>query len=42
MAVAEVDVSKVAEMLERRGISSLFNFEFPPTGVRAWTAYGIG
>ena len=42
VAVAEVDVSQAAEMVEWRGISSLFNFEFLPTGARARKAYGIG
>ena len=42
IAVAEVDVSKTVEMAKWQGISSLFNFEFLSSGIRAWKAYGVG
>ena len=40
--VAEVDMSKAAEMEKWKGISSLFSFEFGTSSIKAWKAYGIG
>ena len=40
--VAEVDMSKAAEMERWKGISSLFSFEFGTSSIKAWKAYGIG
>jgi hypothetical protein len=40
--VVEVDVSKAADMVKWKGISSLFSFEFESTGIKAWKGYGIG
>ena len=42
VAVSEVDVSKAGETVEWKGISTLFNFEFLPSGIKAWKAYGVG
>ena len=40
--VAQVDMSKAAEMERWKGISSLFNFEFGTSSIKAWKAYRIG
>ena len=42
VAVSEVDISKESETVEWKGISTLFNFEFLTTGIKAWKAYGVG
>ena len=42
VAVSEVDVSKAAKKIEWKGISSLFNFECLPPGIRARKAYAVG
>ena len=42
VAVSEVDMSKASEMVEWKGISKLFNFEFLTTGIKAWKAIGVG
>ena len=42
VAVSEVDVSKAGQTVEWKGMSTLFNFEFLPSGIKAWKAYGVG
>ena len=42
VTVSEVDVSKAGETVEWKGISTLFNFEFLPSGIKACKAYGHG
>lgn len=42
IVVVEVDVVKVVKMVEWKGISVLFNFEFFVFGIRVWKVYVVG